>query len=147
MPSVVMVWLWSTLKCVSIGHVWCYTKIRCYAWCRHVRVYWRVHLTLLLHTYLYLLLSPFKCIIKLLRDENIHMKGWTASWSVEKSFDLSAASQVRIFLLSVMLSKDILLQYMAYGQCVKMFILSSCNPFVSKLFERQFLNLWSQSCM
>jgi hypothetical protein len=32
-----------------------------------------VHLTLLLHTYLYLLLSPFKCIIKLLRDENIHM--------------------------------------------------------------------------
>lgn len=38
---------------------------------------------------------------------------------VLKSFDLSVASQVCIFLLSVMFSKDILLQYMVYGQCVQ----------------------------
>ena len=43
-----------------------------------------------------------------------------------------------------MFSKDILLQYMAYGQCVKMLILSSCSPFLLKIFERQFLNLCSQ---
>jgi hypothetical protein len=58
------------------------------------------------------------------------VKGWRAKWSVKKSFDLSAASQVGIFLLSVMLSKDILLQYMAYGQWVKMLILSGCNASV-----------------
>jgi hypothetical protein len=60
----------------------------------------------------------------------VEVKGWRATWSVEKSFDLSVASQVGIFLLSVMLSKGILLQYMAYGQWIKMLILSGCNAFV-----------------
>ena len=46
---------------------------------------------------------------------------------VEKSSDLSISSQVGIFLLYVILSKDIQ-QVMAYGQLVKMILLSSCNP-------------------